>query len=202
MKKYNNILVGVLALQGDFERHQIQILDIGAKALQVKLPTDLERIDALIIPGGESTTMDKLIDQFDLRTPIMEFAKSKPIWGTCAGMIMVSKNIDNNLANVKPLKLMDIDVIRNGYGRQIYSFEEKLDIKLNGKLTKLNAYFIRAPKIVRYGENIDILASFNESPVLVSDNNILASSFHTELDKDTTLLRYFLDHFLLVKTEN
>lgn len=202
MKKYNNILVGVLALQGDFERHQSQIQDIGAKALQVKLPTDLERIDALIIPGGESTTMDKLIDQFDLRTPLVEFAKSKPIWGTCAGMIMVSKNIDNNLANVKPLKLMDIDIIRNGYGRQIYSFEEKLNVQINGHLKKINAYFIRAPKVVRYGENINILANYKETPVLVSENNILASSFHTELDNDTTLLRYFLDNFLLAKTEN
>jgi 5'-phosphate synthase pdxT subunit len=202
MKKYNGITVGVLALQGDFERHQNQLQEIGAEALQVKLPTDLERIDALIIPGGESTTMDKLIDQFDLREPIAEFAESKPIWGTCAGMIMVSKNIDNNLANVKPLKLMDIDVVRNGYGRQIYSFEEKLDVKLNGKEANLNACFIRAPKIVRYGKNVNSLALYNDSPVLVSENNILASSFHTELDNDTTLLRYFLDHFLLAKTEN
>ena len=202
MKKYNDITVGVLALQGDFERHQTQIQEIGAETLQVKLPTDLERIDALIIPGGESTTMDKLIDQFDLREPIAEFAEAKPIWGTCAGMIMVSKNIDNNLSNVKPLKLMDIDVVRNGYGRQIYSFEEKLDVKLNGITSKLNACFIRAPKVVRFGENVNSLAHYEKSPVLVSENNILASSFHTELDNDTTLLRYFLDHFLLAKTGN
>ena len=202
MKKYNDITVGVLALQGDFERHQTQLQEIGAEALQVKLPTDLERIDALIIPGGESTTMDKLIDQFDLRDPITEFAKAKPIWGTCAGMIIVSKNIDNNLSNVKPLKLMDIDVIRNGYGRQIYSFEEKLDVELNGISAKLNACFIRAPKVVRFGEKVNSLALYDKSPVLVSENNILASSFHTELDNDTTLLRYFLDHFLLAKTGN
>jgi 5'-phosphate synthase pdxT subunit len=202
MKKYNDILVGVLALQGDFERHQTQLHDIGAKALQVKLPTDLERIDALIIPGGESTTMDKLIDQFDLRVPITEFAESKPIWGTCAGMIMVSKNIDHNLANVKPLKLMDIDVIRNGYGRQIYSFEKKLKVQLNGHTKNLNAYFIRAPKVVRFGKKVNSLALYDESPVLVSESNILASSFHTELDNDTTLLRYFLDNFLLAKTDN
>ncbi len=119
--------VGVLAIQGDYERHHHQIELVGARPIEVRLPRDLEKLDALIIPGGESTTMNIMIDRFQLREPLIRFGRSKPVFGTCAGMIMLGKSIANNISHVQPLGLMDIEVDRNGYGRQVHSFEEKLD---------------------------------------------------------------------------
>jgi 5'-phosphate synthase pdxT subunit len=147
------------------------------------------------MPGGETTTMDKLIDRFDLRQPLKDFAANKPIWGTCAGMILLGRNIEDNQSNVTPLGLMDIDTRRNDYGRQIYSFDEPLEAQLNGHPVVLTATFIRAPRVVRCGPGVEILAEFRQSPVLVSEKNLLASSFHTELDEDVTLLRYFLKNY-------
>lgn len=188
--------IGVLALQGDFEAHEKQLKMLGAKAVEVRLPKDLNGLDALIIPGGESTTMDKLIDRFGLRQHLVEFCKSKPVWGTCAGMIMLSKNIEDNQAKVTPFGILDIDILRNGYGRQVFSFEDKIDISLGNGTSKLAATFIRAPKITRIGKGVKVLATFHNEPVLISQNKILASSFHTELGDDTTLLSYFLTSFL------
>ncbi len=197
MDKYTHLNIGVLALQGDFERHQHSLFNLGADVTLVRLPVDLERIDALIMPGGESTTMDKLIDTFNLREPLLEFGRSKPVWGTCAGMIMLSGKINDNLAGVKPLGLIDIDVIRNGYGRQVFSFEETIEARLQGIPTLLKVSFIRAPIIKRIGEQVKTLAVFDNVPVLVEENRIMASSFHTELHEDTRLLEYFLRKFCL-----
>jgi 5'-phosphate synthase pdxT subunit len=188
--------IGVLALQGDFERHEHQIRLLGAKCSQVRLPSDLNSIDALIIPGGESTTMDILLDRFRLRQPLTTFGRSRPVYGTCAGMIMLAKRIEDNKAGVKTLGLIDIDVIRTGYGRQVFSFEEELPVNLNNGQHTLKATFIRAPIVTRIGGNVRILASYRNSPVLVSENNILVSSFHTELDDDVTVLSYFFRTFL------
>jgi 5'-phosphate synthase pdxT subunit len=195
--KYSHLNIGVLALQGDFERHQHALFDIGADVTLVRLPVDLEKVDALIIPGGESTTMDKLIDTFELREPLIEFGRSKPVWGTCAGMIMLAKKIEDNLSGVTPFGLMDIDVVRNGYGRQVFSFEENVNARLRGVETPLRVSFIRAPIIRRIGEQVKTLAVFQNVPVLVEENRIMASSFHTELHEDTRLLEYFLQKFCL-----
>jgi len=196
MKDFSDLSIGILALQGDFSRHEHQVKLLGAKALEIRLPVQLQQIDALILPGGESTTMNVLFDRFNLREPLTAFARSKPIYGTCAGMIMLAKQIDDNQAGVKTLGLLDIDVLRNGYGRQIFSFEDELPVNLNNGVKTIKATFIRAPKITRVGAGVDVLAVYKDSPVLVRQGNILAGSFHTELDDDTTLLKYFFSHFL------
>ncbi len=198
MSKYKNLNVGVLALQGDFESHMKRLISIGADSTLVKLPADLEDIDGIIIPGGESTTMDNLIDRFDLRPHLTQFGRTHPVWGTCAGMIMLAKDIVDNQAKVQPLGLMDIDVIRMGYGRQVFSFEDNIMARLDDQNVEMTATFIRAPVISRIGENVQTLAVYHGAPVLVSENNILASSFHTELDDDTTLLEYFLNKFFQI----
>lgn len=196
MSAYSDYQVGVLALQGDFQRHSYQLELVGAKAVAVRLPRHLDGLDALILPGGESTTMNKLIDRFDLRQPLVKFAQAMPVWGTCAGMVMLAKHIEDNQARVKTLGFLDIDVIRTGYGRQVFSFEEKVTANLPDGAVTLKAAFIRAPKVIRVGQGVTTLAIYHDSPVLVSENKILASSFHTELDDDTTLLEYFLKKFV------
>jgi len=163
----------------------------------VRVASQLDVIDGLIIPGGESTTMDILIDRFGLREPLIKFGQGMPLWGTCAGMIMIAKNIVNNQAGVKPLGLMDIDVDRNFYGRQLYSFEDKIAARLDDKDEELTATFIRAPGVTRVGENVEILARHSDKPILLKQANLLASSFHTELDDDTRLMEYFLKYILM-----
>ena len=140
--------------------------------------------------------MNKLIDRFRLRQPLTDFCKSKPVWGTCAGMIMLSKKIEDNQSNVTPLGILDIDVLRNGYGRQVFSFEDKIDVTFGNGTSKLAATFIRAPKITRLGKDVNVLGRIKSDPVLIEQKNILASSFHTELSDDTTLLKYFLTKVL------
>ncbi len=181
-------------MQGDFERHLYRLELIDIPGYEVRRPGDLNGLDGLIIPGGESTTMTELIDRFGLRKPLIEFGREKAVWGTCAGMIMVSVDADD--PRVKPLGLIDIKVLRNGYGRQVHSFFADIDADLEGKKVTLSATFIRAPKIVQMGEGIKIMASWQDTPVLISKNNILASSFHTELDEDPTLTRFFVEKFV------
>jgi len=195
MSLSKNITVGVLALQGDYEAHKKQLESLGVKAVEVRLSIDLENPDALIIPGGESTTMDKLIDRFDLRGPLINFCRSKPVFGTCAGMILLSKKIEDNQSGVKPFGLIDIDVLRNGYGRQVFSFEDEINVNLGNGKSQLAATFIRAPKITRVGSSVKVLGEFKNEPVLICQNNVLASSFHAELSQDTSLLSYFLKTF-------
>ena len=196
MSRSSRLRVGVLALQGDFQRHSYQLDLLGVKATEVRLPADLQQLDALIIPGGESTTMDTLIDRFGLREPLLAFGRSQPIWGTCAGMVMMAKNVEDNQAGIKTLGLLDIDVVRVGYGRQVFSFEESVTADLGDGPVALTATFIRAPKVTRTGPAVQSLAAYRDSPVLVSQGNILTSSFHTELDDNTTLLEYFLKRFV------
>jgi 5'-phosphate synthase pdxT subunit len=173
--------IGVLALQGDYEAHERQLKSLGVKAVEVRLARDLQNIDALIIPGGESTTIVKLIDRFELREPLAGFCKTKPVFGTCAGMILLAKKIEDNLSGVRPFGLLDVDVIRNGYGRQVFSFEEPIDVSLgNG---------------TRIGQDVKVLGKYKNEPVLVAEKKILASSFHAELGSDATLLSYFLKDF-------
>lgn len=197
MNEFETLSVGVLALQGDFDRHQHQVRLIGAKPVLVRRTGHLNDIDTLIIPGGESTTMSILLDRFTMRTPLKQFAESHAVWGTCAGMIMLAMDIKDNLSGVQPLKLMDIDVIRNDYGRQVYSFDEHIVANLDGESVTLQAAFIRAPKVARVGPAVNTLAEFRGSPVLLTQENIMASSFHTELDDNTRLLEFFLKSFVL-----
>jgi 5'-phosphate synthase pdxT subunit len=196
MTDFGRLTVGILALQGDFEKHQEQVRALGARPRLVKLPNDLNGVDALIFPGGESTTMSILMDKHHLRQPLKQFAIDHPLYGTCAGMIMLSTTIVDNQSGVEPLKLMDIDVLRNGYGRQLFSFEEEVSAELPGVRGTFRASFIRAPRVVRYGKSVNVLARYREDPVLVRQGRLLASSFHNELGSDTTVLRFFLANFL------
>ena len=194
---FSNLNVGVLALQGDFERHLYQLSLLGAGCREIRSRSDLPGLDGLIIPGGESTTMNELINRFSLRQDMEQFCARKAVWGTCAGMIMLSREVDDD--SVQPFNAIDISVIRNGYGRQVYSFYTEIQADLNGKRVDLKASFIRAPLVAKYGPQVNVLATYRDSPVLLTYRNILVSSFHTELEDDLTLTRYFLENFLPVK---
>jgi pyridoxal 5'-phosphate synthase pdxT subunit len=188
------LTVGVLALQGDFERHLYRLNSLNIESREVRTNKDLENLDGLIIPGGESTTMSELIDRFDMREQLTEFCKNKAVWGTCAGLIMLATKIDND--KVKPLNIIDLDVIRNGYGRQVHSSYAEFEVTLNGAPTMLKASFIRAPIVRGYGADVNVIASYQNDPVLLSSGKCLVSSFHTELHDDLTLTKYFLEHFI------
>jgi len=200
MNDTNHLHIGVLALQGDVDKHEHQVDLAGATSVQVKTASDLLDIDALIIPGGESTTMNFLLDRFQLRADLLTFCRSRPVWGTCAGMVMLAKDIQDNQAGIQPLGLLDIAVVRNGYGRQVASFEKTITANLQNGNVSLTATFIRAPRITRIGRSVTTLAVYEGASVLVSDRNILASSFHSELDDDATLVDYFLKVFVSPQT--
>jgi 5'-phosphate synthase pdxT subunit len=191
----SNLTIGVLALQGDFERHLYRLSSLDVRGREVRRPADTSGLDGVIITGGESTTMSELIDRFSIREELMNFCSKKAVWGTCAGMIMLAREVDDD--RVHPLNIIDISVIRNGYGRQVHSFHADVEASLNGTRTMLKASFIRAPLVTKFGANVKILSSYKGSPVLVSQENCLASSFHTELDDDLSLTRYFLEQFVL-----
>ncbi len=184
--------VGVLAVQGDFAEHQAALERIGQKSVQVRLPRDLESLDGLIIPGGESTTFAKLMDFYDLRGPITAFAqKGAAVWGTCAGLIMMARELTE--PKPTPMGLMDIAVERNAFGRQVDSFEADLSVTGLGA-DPLRAIFIRAPAICNVGPEVEVLAALPDGrAVAVRQGNLLATSFHPELGGDGRMHRYFLD---------
>ena len=174
------ITIGVLELQGGFALHHNLLKKIGIKSTSVKVKTDFNEIDGMIIPGGESTTLSLLIEKYHLRDPILEFAKSSPVLGTCAGLIMMSKNINDNRVN--PLGLLDVVISRNAYGRQINSSQKKVVFRFNEENIELFSTFIRAPKIKYYGENVTIIGKLQDYPVAVLSRNLLGLSFHPEID--------------------
>jgi 5'-phosphate synthase pdxT subunit len=172
--------IGVLALQGAFEEHSAILRAMGVEAVEVRLPSDLDGVSGLIIPGGESTTMRKLIERWGLRGPILDLAASgAPLFGTCAGMIVMSKRIDGGEQAVLPL--LDVTVERNAFGRQLDSFETDLDVPVLGD-QPVHAVFIRAPVIERTGPGVDVLARLDDGRIVaVRERNVIATSFHPEL---------------------
>ena len=183
--------IGVLAIQGDFREHGLMLDSIGQNWDEIRLPDQLNDLDGLIIPGGESTTIVQLIDTYNLRMPIQRLASNGlAIWGTCAGMIVVAKTLSDK--KPVPLGLMDIDVSRNAFGRQIDSFETTVSVTgIKGE--PIHAVFIRAPQILNTGPNVDILSTLeNGNPVTVRENKILATSFHPELTEDTRMHELFV----------
>jgi len=182
--------IGVLAIQGDFLEHRNMLDSIGIESVEVRLPEQLENIDGLIIPGGESTTIVQLIDIYEMRQPLVEkVRKGLAVWGTCAGMIVIAKHLKDKRPN--PLGLMDIEVSRNAFGRQIDSFETNLDINgMDGP--PMHAIFIRAPLVTEIGNGVEILAEVDQGkPVAVKQNRILATSFHPELTEDPRMHTMF-----------
>jgi 5'-phosphate synthase pdxT subunit len=182
--------VGVLALQGDFAEHAAILRRLDADAREVRLPADLEGIDRLIIPGGESTTISRLMDMYGLLEPIRAFAAHRPVWGTCAGMIVMAKRVTD--LDRETLGLMDVSVVRNAFGRQLDSFETDLEIEeIDGP--PLHAVFIRAPLIKEAGPAVRVMAQIEGKGIVAArEGNLLATSFHPELTGDVRLHRYFL----------
>lgn len=184
--------VGVLALQGDFREHYAALRRLGASACEVRTAAQLEQADALIIPGGESTSMAKLMDAYGLRAPLQAFARAgKPVWGTCAGLILMASRLEED--RPQPLALMDIAARRNGFGRQAESFEA--DLRVEGvEGAPVRAVFIRAPLITETGPGVETLASLESGePAAVRQGPMLASAFHPELTGDARMHRLFLD---------
>ena len=173
--------IGILELQGNYALHHKIFSDLGISSKGIKTAKDLDDIDGLVIPGGETTTISLLLDSFDLRIPIKNFAKENPIMGTCAGLIMMSKSI-NGEKKVKPLEILDITVDRNAYGRQIMSSKEPVSFILNNQKIEINATLIRAPKIISINDSVDVLAKIDNSPAVVMQGRHLGLSFHPELD--------------------
>jgi len=183
--------VGILALQGDFLEHSMMLRHLGVPSVEVRLPRDLDAIDALILPGGESTTMVRLMDLHDLREPLQRrVEEGMPVWGTCAGMILMASSLTED--RPEPLSLMDIKVTRNAYGRQSESFETNLDIPVLGK-TQLHSIFIRAPGVAEVGSGVEVLARLpNGTPVAVREGSKVATAFHPELTNDFRFHEYFI----------
>lgn len=185
--------IGILALQGDFIEHFYVLQSLGVTPRLVKLPAHLEGLDGLIIPGGESTTIGKLAVAYNLMSPLREFGQEQAIWGTCAGAIFLSKDVKRD----QPLlNLMDIEVERNAFGRQVDSFETELKAPFlaNGEDVPYHAVFIRAPIISKvFGEAETLLTLPDGRIVAARQDNLLATSFHPELTPDTRFHQYFLE---------
>jgi len=179
------VVVGVLAIQGDFEAHAGVLVRLGAEARIVRTPADLEGLDALVIPGGESTTMTLGIEREGLAEPLRELVRSGvPTLGTCAGLIMLDRD---------HLGLLDVAARRNAFGRQVQSFEADLEVSGLGSPGPLRAVFIRAPWVDEWGEDVEVLAEVEGHPVAVRQGNILAVAFHPELTGDERVHAWLVD---------
>ena len=184
--------IGVLALQGAFREHCDAVRRLGHEAVEVRNPADLAGVDALIIPGGESTTMDKLLDWTHLREPLAErLAQGMPAFGTCAGLIVLAQSAVDGLPEQRPLGAIDIVAQRNGFGRQVHSFEAP--VHLVGEDDDMPGVFIRAPRIVETGDGVEVIATMGEEPVAAASGTIMVATFHPELTGDDRLHRRFLE---------
>jgi 5'-phosphate synthase pdxT subunit len=191
-------VVGVLALQGDFAEHIAVLRRLGAETREVRLPADLAGLDALIIPGGESTTIGKLAAEYELIEPLRKFGAARPVWGTCAGAILLSRDATRAKHGQPLLGLMDITVQRNAFGRQVDSFETSLDVPALAAVADDNppfsAVFIRAPMIESAdAPDVEVLASLEDGTIVAArQGKLLATSFHPELNQDDRFHQYFL----------
>ena len=183
--------IGILAIQGDFALHKIALKKLSINSIYIRKAKDLNDCDALILPGGESTTMSLLLNKYDLFEPIKNFAKKKSLFGTCAGAILMSFN--SNDCRVKNLKILDVESKRNAWGAQVDSFSDYVELKESKILEKkYYATFIRGPKFLNVNKSCRILGYYNDEPVLIRNNRHLVSAFHPEIGKDLSLYKYFL----------
>ncbi|MCS6830395.1 MAG: pyridoxal 5'-phosphate synthase glutaminase subunit PdxT [bacterium] len=190
--RLSSLTVGVLALQGDFEAHVRTLHRCGVQAREVRTAQQLQEVDGLIIPGGESTTIIKLMQRYGLDTLIRQRAEAgMPVYGTCAGLIVMAREIEGYPQQPR-LGLLDVTVARNAFGRQVDSFEIDLPVPRLGE-PPIRAVFIRAPYITHIGENVEVLASLDDKVVLVQQANLLGGAFHPELTDDLRLHGYFVE---------
>ena len=180
--------IGVLALQGDFREHGAVLSSLGVGVREVRLPGQLDSLDGLVIPGGESTTIARLMHLYELDKAILDFQGA--IFGTCAGMIVLAHEATDGVPGQRQLGLIDIAVLRNGYGRQVASFESVVTLSDN---VTVPGVFIRAPKIVSLGSGVSVLGHLDGDPVLVQQGPVLAASFHPELGDDLSVHKCFLE---------
>ncbi len=183
--------IGILSLQGDFEKHGRAISRLGYDPVFIKDKNALKQCDKIIIPGGESTTFLKLIDKLDLRSALVEFGNHNPIMGTCAGLIILATKVDDTQS--EPLGLIDVSVIRNAYGRQIDSFSDTVEINLKHEISAFKGVFIRAPKIASMGAGIKALGYHEGNVVIAANDHILVTTFHPELTDDLRIHQYFIE---------
>jgi 5'-phosphate synthase pdxT subunit len=185
--------VGVLALQGAFDLHRQRLNDLGIEAPLVRTPDDLADVDAVVLPGGESTTMSRLLSTSGLFDVLKgRLTDGMPVFGTCAGMILCATEVHDARPDQRGFDLIDLTVLRNGYGRQLDSFEADLDV--DGLDTPFHAVFIRAPLVERVGADVEVLAEHDGVPVLVRSGRCTVAAFHPELTDDTRLHRMFVEH--------
>jgi pyridoxal 5'-phosphate synthase pdxT subunit len=185
--------IGVLALQGDFDAHIKMLATLGVEGIAIRLPKQLEQIDGIIIPGGESTTIGKLMVNYNLRDVLQKkIQEGLPVWGTCAGLILLAKETDNALAGQPLLASMDIRVRRNAFGSQRESFETDLSVPALGE-APFHAFFIRGPAIERVGPQVKVLATLDDGTVVaVREGTLLGTAFHPEVSGDARFPQYFL----------
>jgi pyridoxal 5'-phosphate synthase pdxT subunit len=186
--------IGVLALQGDFREHLAVVRSLGAEAVPIRRPEELERIGGLIIPGGESSVMDKLSRLFDLAEPLRAaIASGLPVYGTCAGLIMIADTLEDAIPGQQSLGGLDVVVRRNAFGSQLDSFETDIDIPVLGE-PPVHAVFIRAPVVESVGEGVTVLGTISDGRIVaVEQGNLLGTSFHPEMTGDTRFHEYFLE---------
>lgn len=184
-----NKTIGILALQGAFEKHREILASIGLESILIRKANELNACSALIIPGGESTSISLLIQEYDLYEPIKSFAENHPVMGVCAGMIMMATEVDDE--RVKPLGLIPFKALRNHYGRQLHSFTADIKLKFSDK--SFHAHFIRAPGISQLAADTKTLATNNGEVVMIKKGRHIALSFHPELTDDTRIHEYWLN---------
>ncbi|MEP6561679.1 MAG: pyridoxal 5'-phosphate synthase glutaminase subunit PdxT [Nakamurella sp.] len=186
-------VIGVLALQGDVREHLVALAGLGVTARPIRRATELDDVDGIVIPGGESTTICRLLDVFELREPLTRRLRDGlPAFGSCAGMIVLADQILDGRADQRPLGAIDITVRRNAFGRQVDSFEADLDVA-GLSAGAVRGVFIRAPWVERAGPDVTVLARVGEHPVAVRQGKVLATSFHPEVSGDDRLHALFLD---------
>lgn len=186
--------IGILAIQGGYLKHQKAVQKLGYKTLLVRTKQDLDSVDSLIIPGGESTAMIIILKKHSLWNELKLFCKHHPVFGTCAGTILLAKKSHGleSFGKDNTFSVMDIEVVRNSYGRQLDSFKTNLEVSISGLLKTIPAVFIRAPQVIGFDEKkVKVLSYFENSPVLLQQNNYLACTFHPELTDSLDIHEYF-----------
>ena len=191
--------IGLLALQGDYDKHSHILAQLGMQSVLIRYPQQLNEISGLIIPGGESTTISKLIDISNLRQPLLLFARKFPILGTCAGLIIISK-LQQEDSRVKTLKILDITITRNAYGPQSYSLIDNLTVIIDNKRSlNIDVTFIRAPQINTFESNVEVLASYNNMPVAIRQGHHIGLTFHPELNNVILFHQLAFGHALITR---